>query len=125
MKRQDIEELEIYKLSMDIAEELWNVVSNWDNFAKNAIGYQLIRATDSISANISEGYGRFSYKENRQFCYIARGSLYETKTFLTKAYNRNLIEIQQHDLIIEKLNSLLKMLNAYIKYINSKISNSE
>ena len=49
------------------------------------MGYQLVRASDSIAANISEGYSRFQYKENRQFVFVARGSLYETKTFMKKA----------------------------------------
>jgi four helix bundle protein len=49
---------------------------------------QLIKAIDSVAANLSEGFGRYFYKENRQFCYYSRGSLFETKTWLRKAFNR-------------------------------------
>lgn len=67
MERQDIENLDIYNMSMEIAKNIWDAVFLWDNFAKNALGYQIVKVADSIAANISEGYGRFSYKENRQF----------------------------------------------------------
>jgi len=44
----------------------------------------LIKAVDSVAANISEGFGRYHYKEAKHFSYYSRGSLYETKTWLTK-----------------------------------------
>ncbi len=59
MKRMDIENLDIYNASMDVGEEIWGLVIKWNSSAKRAFGYQLIRSTDSIAANISEGYGRF------------------------------------------------------------------
>lgn len=57
----NLEELEIYKLSMEIAEEIWFIITRWNYFEKDTIGKQLIRAADSISANISEGFGRYHY----------------------------------------------------------------
>ena len=86
-----LEELKVYQLSMDIGEMIWMIVSRWDYFAKDTVGKQLVKSVDSIAANLSEGYGRFHYKENKQFCYYSRGSLYETKTCLKKAHNRDLI----------------------------------
>lgn len=86
-----LEELKVYQLSMDIAEKVWNAVFSWDYFVKDTIGKQLIKSVDSVAANLSEGFGRYFYKENRQFCYYSRGSLFETKCWLRKAYNRKLI----------------------------------
>ena len=71
-----LEELEIYQLSMLLGDEIWEIVIKWDHFEKNGFGRQLTNAADSISANILEGYGRLSPKDNRRFCIIARGSLY-------------------------------------------------
>jgi four helix bundle protein len=121
MERGNLEDLEIYNISMEIGDSVWDIVLGWDNFAKNAFGYQLVKSSDSIAANISEGYGRYHYKENRQFCFISRGSLYETKTWLTKAQRRNLVEENIFKSLWEQLNILLKKLNAYIKYIESKM----
>lgn len=121
MERGNLEDLEIYNMSMEIGEIVWDLVLGWNNFAKNSFGYQLVKSVDSIAANLSEGYGRFHYKENRQFCYISRGSLYETKTWLTKVKRRNLVKENVFISLWEQLNTLLKKLNAYIKYIESRI----
>jgi len=121
MERLDIENLEIYKISMDIGEDIWDTVILWDNFAKNSFGYQLVKSTDSIAANLSEGYGRYSFKENRRFCYISRGSLYESRTWITKASRRKLIEKEKENELMGQLSVLLKKLNAYINYIEKQI----
>lgn len=77
-----IEDLTIYSMSIELSNQIWKEVIKWDAFSKNTIGKQLVRAADSISANISEGFGRYHYKEEKQFLYYARGSLFETKTLL-------------------------------------------
>lgn len=86
-----LEELQVYQLSMDLGEKVWSIVNDWSYFEKDTIGKQLIRSVDSVAANISEGFGRFHYKDAKKFYYYSRGSLYETKTWLSKAKNRNLI----------------------------------
>lgn len=112
-----LEELQVYSLSMDLAENVWNIVKNWDYFPKETIGKQLIRATDSISANISEGFGRFHFRENINFTYYARGSLFETKTWLRKARNRYLIDDSDYNKLISDLEDLGIRLNNYINSI--------
>ena len=86
-----LEELQVYQLSMKLGDEVWNIVIKWDFFAKDTIGKQVVRSVDSIAANLSEGFGRYHYNEEKHFGYYSRGSLFETKTWLTKAFNRNLI----------------------------------
>ena len=76
----NLEELRVYNLSMEMGEKIWNIVIKWDFFAKDTIGKQLVKSADSVSANLSEGFGRYFYKEERNFCYYSRGSLFETKT---------------------------------------------
>lgn len=112
-----LEELEVYQLSMNIAERIWNLVVKWDYFARETVGRQLIRAIDSVAANLSEGYGRYFYKENKQFCYYSRGSLYETKTWLKKAHNRKLIDDANLDAFNKEIDTIGIKLNNYIKSI--------
>lgn len=112
-----LEEFRVYQLSMEIGEEIWKVVYGWDNFAKDTIGKQLVRAIDSVAANLSEGYGRYHYKEAKHFAYYSRGSLYESKTWITKAKNRKLIEVEMHERIIKTLDDIGVKLNNYIKSI--------
>lgn len=121
MKRNDIDKLEIYHESMNLADRIWHIVIGWSGFPKETIGYQVVKASDSIAANISEGYGHYFFKDNRQFCYIARGSLYETKTFIIKAKNRNLLNLQDYTKLMHQVELLLKKLNSYIKFIELQI----
>jgi len=112
-----LEELLVYNLSMDMAEKVWNIVIKWDYFFKDTIGKQLIRSSDSIAANLSEGFGRFHYKENKNFCYYSRGSLFETKTWLTKAHNRNLMSDEDFNFFNKEIDNIGVKLNNYIKSI--------
>ncbi len=117
-----LEELNVYNLSLAIAEEIWNIVIKWDYFTKDTIGKQLVRSADSVAANLSEGFGRFFYKEERQFCYYSRGSLYETKTWLTKASNRQLISTTDYEKFNKEINNIGVKLNNYINSIGKKIT---
>lgn len=114
-----LEDLKIYNLSMEIGEDVWTIVKNWNSFSKDTLGKQLIRSADSIAANISEGYGRFHYKETKHFGYYSRGSLYETRTWITKAHQRNIVNETDSKRISDKLEMLSKMLNSYIKSIGN------
>ncbi|MFP4664846.1 MAG: four helix bundle protein [Bacteroidales bacterium] len=117
----DIEDLEVYQLAMKYAEEVYAIVIKWDSFNKYSLGQQWIDAADSIGANISEGFGRYHYKDNKRFCYFSRGSLSECKTWCTKAYNRNLIS---EEIFIKLKNDkvlIYKKLNSYINSIGRKM----
>ena len=117
-----LEELQVYQLSMELGEKIWEIVIDWDYFLKDTMGKQLVRAADSVAANLSEGFGRFFYKENKQLCYYSRGSLFETKTWLTKAKNRKLISENQFEIFTKDIDLIGKKLNSYIKSIGNQSS---
>ncbi len=118
--KMELKELRVYQIAMGIGDRIWTLVSNWDYFSKDTVGKQFVKAADSVAANLSEGYGRFFYKENRQFCYYSRGSLQETKTWLHKSYNRDLISEKDFQRISKDLNALSVKLNNYIKTIGKQ-----
>ena len=117
MARSNFENLAVYQLSERISDIVWGIAFNWDNLAKDTVGKQLIRAADSIGANIAEGEGRGSYKENQRFVRIARASLNETKHWLRRAYNRKLLNQDQVAILKPLLDELGPRLNAYLKSI--------
>ena len=119
MDKLKLEDLVIYQLATEIGEHVWMMVSKWEYFPKTTVGKQFVEAADSISANIAEGYGRYFYKERKAFCYYGRGSLMETKSWAYKALKRALIEQEEYDTVIEKLQVLHFKLNGYIKTLKS------
>ena len=115
-----LEELQVYQLSMEIGEKVWDIVIKWDYFSKDTIGKQLVRSVDSVAANLSEGFGRYHFNESKHFYYYSRGSLYETKTWLTKAYNRKIISETDFNIFINNINIIGIKLNNYINSIGTK-----
>ena len=106
--------------ALDFAEHVWSISARWDRFARDTVGRQLVRSADSISANISEGFGRYHFKENRQFCYYSRGSCYESFTWIEKAARRELLTDDEAASLQADLMIILKMLNAYIRTIGKR-----
>lgn len=114
-----LEDLEVYKVAMEIGEIVWSVVDKWDYFPKKTLGAQYVDAADSIAMNISEGYGRFHFKENKNFCYYSRGSAKETLTATNKAKTRNLISEEEFIVLSQKLDLYFRLMYGYINSIGS------
>ncbi|MEP6927945.1 MAG: four helix bundle protein [Ginsengibacter sp.] len=112
-----LEKLEVYNIAEKFSDDIWDLVIKWDYFKKDTIGKQLVRAADSISANIAEGYGRYFYKESKQFYFYSRGSIQETKSWLSKCLRRKLIDSEVCKPLIELCTKILIMLNAFIKFV--------
>ncbi len=121
---KDIMDLNVYKEALDFSNQIWTFCKQFDYFTKQTVGIQLAKSTDSISANIAEGFGRFHYKENINFCYYARGSVEETKDWLRKAFYRNILPKQLENKTFDEITIISKKLNNYINSIKAK-SNSK
>lgn len=115
MPKFALESLKVYTLSEELADLVWDTVTSWDAFARSTIGHQIVRAADSVGANIAEGYGRASPVDHKRFIRIARGSLYETRHFLRRADKRGLITRQQKRPLQVLMKNLLPALNGYLR----------
>src|SRR5262245_11827202 len=111
------EKLNVYKISEGLADHIWEIVAAWPAFAKNTVGAQLVRSADSVGANIAEGTGRGTYKENCRFVCVARGSFYESRHWLRRAYRRKLLTDRQVQILKPLVDELPKRLNAYLNSI--------
>lgn len=120
-----LEDLEVYNLSMDLSDIVWNIVCEWDYFKKDTIGKQWTRAIDSVSANLSEGFGRNTYKDARTFYYYARGSFSESKTWFMKSKRRKLISEDVSIQLSKDFDKLGIKLNNFINAHQKLIENSE
>lgn len=117
MPTVSFEDLQVYQLAETLADDVWRIVIAWDAFARDTVGKQIVKAADSIGANIAEGTGRGSYQDNRRFIRIARGSLYETRHWLRRAYKRKLLDDEQVNKLKPTIQGLGPKLNAYLRSI--------
>jgi four helix bundle protein len=121
MERTNFEKLQVYQLSEKLADSIWEIVVTWDFFAKDTVGKQIVRAADSIGANIAEGSGRGSLPDNRRCVRIARGSLYETIHWLRRSYLRKLLsptEVKKLRALVEELSPKL---NAFLRSVDHRL----
>ncbi len=114
------EDLEVYKLSEKLSDIIWDIVVKWNSFEKDVVGRQLIKAADSVSANISEGSGKGSYIDYKRYLKISRGSLFETKHWVNKAFKRKLLNDADKETITKMIDELIPRLSAFIKYMDTK-----
>lgn len=119
MERTNFENLHIYQIAEKLSDQLWEIIVRWDVLARDTVGKQLVRAVDSIGANIAEGSGRGTDAEIRRFLRIARGSLYETQHWLRRAYRRRLLSQKQIAELLPLVRELSPKLNAYLGSIGS------
>ncbi len=118
MKR--VYELEVYQLSEELSDLVWHDFDRWNKKVQNTVGYQIIRSSDSIAANIAEGYGRYTPADRRKFYIYSRGSFEETKAWLRKLIKRKVIDksdVSKYEMVIEKLGPKL---NAFINSTKKK-----
>jgi four helix bundle protein len=116
-----LSDIEAYKLSFYLSNNIWAIVLKWSLLPKNTVGEQFIRAADSISANIAEGFGRFGKKDKIKFYRIAYASTLECLDWNEKAKARNLLNKEEYSYVYNELQKLPKSINALIKYTNEKL----
>jgi four helix bundle protein len=116
-----LNDIDCYKTAFNLSNYVWNIVVTWDYFSKDTIGKQFVRAIDSISANIAEGFGRFGKKDKIHFYYYSFGSLKESLDWNEKAKIRKLLTQEQYIHIFKELDKLPKSIHQLIKYTNLKL----
>ena len=105
--------LEVKRARKEIAQ----LVKRFPTDEKYKLTDQMIRAARSVTANIAEGYGRFHYQENIQFCRISRGSLTELQDHLTVAVDEGYIDESEEKLFDIRIEECIRILNGYINYL--------
>ena len=127
MKREidSFEDLEVWKIARELRVSISQLVKKFPSEEKFRLKDQILRSSRSVSANIAEGFGRYHYQENIQFCRQARGSLTETLDHLLCALDENYITRDGYDKNREIIENCLKLLNGYISYLRKRKTGSE
>lgn len=116
-----LNDIDAYRFAFHLSNDVWGIIIGWDYFAKDTIGKQFVRAVDSISANIAEGFGRYHKKDKIHFYRIAQGSLKECFDWNEKAKVRQLLTDNGYNKIFTELNRLPRLINQLIQYTNTKL----
>jgi len=119
------ESLEVYKRTALLRQSIFELAKQFPSEEKYRLSDQLIKSTRKCPANISEGYGRYHYQENIQFCRIAIGSLTESIDHLNVAVECKYIDHQTRDKYAIEINTIIKMLNGYIRYLTERKNNNK
>ena len=110
-------ELEVWKACRELRSLIWKTVKTFPPEEKYRLTDQMIRASRSATTQIAEGYGRFHFQENIQFCRISRGSLFELIDHLTVALDSEYISDQEFNDLEQKTVKCTQILNGYINYL--------
>lgn len=120
-KNQSFTELEVWKKARILKNELKELADKFPPEEKFRLGDQIIRSSRSVAANISEGHGRFTYKDQLHFCIQARGSLSETHNHLIDALDCKYISQQQFSYFKLLIDETSRLLNGYISFLRNQI----
>jgi len=122
MKFRQLNDVGGYVLAFHLSNYVSNIVEHWSYFAQRTVGIQFVEAVDSISANIAEGFGRWTKKDRVKFYRYSFGSLYESFDWTEKAFKRRFLTAEQYKHIMAELQKLPKELNSLIKYTNTVLA---
>lgn len=112
------EKLQVYQRSLDFAVAVIDIIDDIETPRKHfRLIEQLEASCTSVALNISEGKGRYSKKEFKQFLYISRGSLYETVTMLQIFKKKNWLNDKSYGNLYSEAEEINKMLSGLINSI--------
>jgi four helix bundle protein len=116
-----LSDIESFRISFHLSNYVWDIVSKWSSFSQRTVGEQFVRAVDSISANIAEGFGRYGKKDKIKFYRYSQGSLSESLNWNEKSKIRKLLSAEEYKFIFDELQKLPKAINALILFTNQKL----
>jgi len=122
--KSDFRDLDVWQKCREIRIIIWKLCKKFPAEEKFRLSDQMIRASRSSTANIAEGYGRFHFQENIQFCRQSRGSLFELIDHVLVAEECEYIDRDEKEKLIEHIISAIRLLNGYIKYLSTRRDNT-
>jgi len=111
----DFTDLNAWKAARALRKNIYMVCRGFPKQETFELSSQMRRAVVSMTANLAEGYGRFSYQENMQFCLQSLGSVYEIRDHLTMALDAGYITPEQYKQFDLQAISVIKLINGYIR----------
>ena len=116
----DFTRLVLWQKSQQLAADVAALVAGLPrNRAADVIGNQVMRSAGSIPANIAEGYGRFSQAAYRNHLSIARGSLFETQSWIDLLHRCGFLEEARKTSLTEACHDVGRLLTLRMKSLSN------
>jgi four helix bundle protein len=112
---RDFTDLEVWKAARELRREIYRLAHGLPESEKFGLATQLRRAAVSVTANIAEGFGRYSYQERAQFCRQARGSVYEIRDHLITCRDEHCFAENDFTRLDEMAQRVARLLNGYVR----------
>lgn len=112
---RDFTDLETWQLGRRLRSQLYRLTNDFPREEKHVLAAQIRRAAISVTANLAEGYGRFSYQENIQFCRQSRASVFELRDHLTTALDAGYISEEKYRELEALAMQVIRLVNGYIR----------
>ncbi|MCK4648329.1 four helix bundle protein [bacterium] len=116
------EDLRVWQLGRNFRRVIYKISKKVPKEEMYCLTQQIRRAAISITSNIAEGWGRYHYQENIQFCRISRGSINEVLDHLYTAQDENYISKKEFEQLYEQGREVEKVLNGYLGYLQRQLS---
>ena len=123
-KYDDFRDLIIWKMCRDIRKKVWDLCKTFPKEEKYKLTDQMVRSSRSAPSCIAEGYGRFHFQENIQFCRQSRGSLFELIDHYVTALECEYIDRKTLERMVKDIKSSIKSINGYIRYLEKRKKDS-
>ena len=117
---KSFEDLDVWKHCRELKKKYEKLAKSLPPEEKYRLSDQIIRSARSTTQNIAEGYGRFYYQENIQFCRVSRASLYELLDHLITCLDNDYIKEKEYSLLRTESITGIKLINGYIRYLNKQ-----
>ena len=117
------EDLKCWQACRKVRVFIYKIVKSYPKEELYSLADNMKRAARSSTENIAEGFGRFYYKENAQFCRISRGSLFELLDDLITSLDEDYINQEEYQKGRELISNTLPLLNGYINYLGRQSQN--
>ena len=116
-----LSDIESYRIAFHLSNYVWDIVIKWNSFSHRTVGEQFVKAIDSISANIAEGFGRYGKRDKIKFYRYSQGSMIESLDWNQKSKVRKLLSKDEYGHIFEELQKLPKAINSLVLFTNQKL----
>ncbi len=111
-------DLDCYKYGRELRQSVAKIILQFPKDERFELASQIKRSSRSVTANIAEGYGRYTYSDTRHFFIISRGSVTETIEHLITAFDENYISDETLKIEISKCEMVFKLINGFIAYLD-------